>query len=72
MAVNHLDGLAEELIFCNIFANTKKLDNGVWTGEIDTTQVFNHDETPQFVNYAVDGSASGLVYAGKGDSCKKR
>ena len=46
MAINHLDELAEELISCNIFSNGKKLDNGVWNGEIDTTRVFNHDETP--------------------------
>ena len=31
----------------------------------------NHDETPQFVNYGVDGSANGLVYAGKGEECNQ-
>jgi len=35
------------------------------------TRVFNHDETPQFINYGVDGTAQCLVYAGKGESCKK-
>ena len=31
----------------------------------------NHDKTPQFINYGVDGSAKGLVYAGKGEECNK-
>ena len=31
----------------------------------------NHDETPQFINSGVNGSASGLVYAAKGDECNK-
>ena len=31
----------------------------------------NHDETPQFINYGVDGSAKGLVYASKGRECNK-
>ena len=34
-------------------------------------RMFNHDETPQFVNYGVDGTALDLVYAGKGETCKK-
>ena len=71
MACDHLNDLAEELQVCGIFTNDKKKDVGVWTGDIDFTRVFNHDETPQFVNYSVDGSASGLVYAGKGDPCTK-
>ena len=39
---------------------------GVWTGELDTTRVFNHDETPQFINYGVDGTATGLVCQERG------
>ena len=31
------------------------------------SRIFNHDETPQFVNYGVDPKSHGLVYAGKGD-----
>ena len=34
-------------------------------------RIFNNDETPQFVNYGVDGTAAGLVYAGKGEQCLK-
>ena len=34
------------------------------------SRIFNHDETPQFVNYGVDPTSHGLVYAGKGDECK--
>lgn len=26
---------------------------------------------PQFINYGVDGTPNGLVYAGRGESCKK-
>ena len=36
-----------------------------------TSRVFNNDETPQFINCGVDGTSSGLVYAGKGDQCQK-
>ena len=66
-----LDYLAEELISCGIFTNPEKVENGVWTGEIDTTRLFNHDETPQFINYGVDATQSGLAYAARGESCKK-
>jgi hypothetical protein len=32
--------------------------------------VFNHDETPQFINYGVDGTANNILYyAGKGERC---
>ena len=31
--------------------------------------MFNHDETPQFINYEVD--VSGLAYAALDESCKK-
>ena len=34
-------------------------------------RTFNHDETPQFVNYGVDPTSCGLVYAAKGDECNK-
>ena len=71
MAIEHIDGLAEELIATGIFKNAAKVDPGVWNGEIDTSRVFNHDETPQFVNYGVDGTPNGLVFAAKGEACKK-
>ena len=38
------DSLAEELIAC-IMTNYEKLDNGIWDGDIDTSRVFNFDET---------------------------
>ena len=71
MAANHLDDLAAELINAGIFTNAKKNGPGEWSGDIDTTRIFNHDETPQFVNYGVDGTPKGLVYAEKGGGCKK-
>ena len=69
MAQEHLDELADELIQCGIFKNPTKVEPGVWEGDIDTSRVFNHDETPQFVNYGIDGTANGLIYAGRGDPC---
>lgn len=65
------DSLAEELISCGILTNHEKINDGVWKGDIDTTRIFNHDETPQFINYGVDATQSGLVYAARGESCKK-
>ncbi|XP_065662835.1 beta-hexosaminidase subunit alpha isoform X2 [Hydra vulgaris] len=43
---------------------------GVWQGYIDTTRFYNHDETPKFINYRVDGNPNGLVHAGRGESCQ--
>ena len=51
--------------------NYEKLSNGVRFGDICTERIFNHDETPQFINYGVDHSALGLVYAAGGETCKK-
>ena len=63
--------MAEELIACGIMTNYEKIDEVVWEGLIDTTRLFNFDETPQFINYGVDGTQSGRVYASRGESCKK-
>ena len=79
MASSHLHTLAKELIDAGIFTNTKQVAPGVWTGQINTSRVFNHDETPQFINYGIDGTLNGLlyatpnglVYAGRGESCKR-
>lgn len=71
MAENHLDELASELIKIEIFKNAKKIGPGEWSGNIDLTRIFNHGETPQFVNYGVDRTPTGLVFAGRGSSCKK-
>lgn len=62
MTKNHLHELAGELSNVGTMKNCKKSSEGVWYGEIDTKRIFNRDETPQFVNYGVDGSASGLVF----------
>ena len=66
-----IDALAEELIDAGIMTEPEQVDDGLWEGVIDTSRVFNHDETPQFVNYGVDGTPAGLVYAGKGEACNK-
>ena len=70
MAHNILNKLAEELIKTKIFIDLIQLEIGTRSG-FDTTRVYNHDETPQFVNYEVDGTPNGLVYAGWVKSCQK-
>ena len=46
MRCSHLNKLAEELLKTNIFIDVIKLETGVWQEDIDTTRVYNHDETP--------------------------
>ena len=70
MAIRHLGELADELIESGIYTEAEQVEPGVWTGNIDTSRIFNHDETPQFVNYGVDETQGGLVYCGKGQECK--
>ena len=45
MACSHLDALAQELIDTGIFTNAKQIQLRVWTGKIDTSRVYKHDET---------------------------
>ncbi|XP_047135496.1 uncharacterized protein LOC124812660 [Hydra vulgaris] len=71
MACNHLDSLAKELVDVGIMINEKMIETGVWNGTVDTCRIFNCDETPQFINYGIDGTTSGLFYAGKGDACQR-
>ena len=58
-----INELALELISTGIFTSAVKVGPGVWEGDIDLSRIFNHDETPQFINYGVDGTPNGLVYA---------
>ena len=53
--------------------NHEKLwkSNGVWVGDTCAERIFNHDETPQFIDYGVDHSALGLVCAGREETCKE-
>ena len=71
MAINHLDALAEELIELGIFKDAVKVEPGVWTGVIDLSRVLNTDETPQHINYTVDGTSRNFFYAGKGEECNQ-
>ena len=66
-----IDELAAELIETGIFTAAVQEESGVWAGNIDVSKIFNHGETPQFINYGVDGTPNGLVYAARGDSCNK-
>ena len=66
MAEGHIDGLAEDLISAGIFTNASKVGPGKWTGDIDLSRIYNHDETPQFINFGVDSLSSGKVFGGVG------
>jgi hypothetical protein len=66
-----LDSLAEELIEAGIMTEAAQIETGVWSGNIDLCRIFNHDETPQFINFGVDGTPAGLVFAAKGETCCK-
>ena len=46
MAISHLDDLAAELILTGIFTNATQIEPGVWEGSIDTSRIYNHNETP--------------------------
>ena len=71
MAEKHINELAEELMKADIFKDATMQKSGVWSGEIDASRIYNHDETPQFIQYGIDGTPSGLYYAGKGETCQK-
>ena len=71
MAEQHIDELAEVLQAAGIMKGASKTKSGVWTGEVDVKRIFNHDKTPQFIQYGIDGTPSGLYYAGKGESCRQ-
>ena len=70
MACEHLDDFAKEAISIGIFKEAVKKRNGVWEGTLDTSRVFNMDETPQFISNGQDGTQPRLVYAEKGQECK--
>ena len=65
------DDLAAELQACDLIGDYDQEEPGVIEATIDLSRLYQHDETPQFINYGVDGSASGLVYGGRGESCQK-
>ena len=69
MAVEHLDELADLLIETGIAPTLKKIEPGVWEGQIDTSRVWAHDETPQFINYITKSNTR--VFAGSGEDSKQ-
>ena len=56
MAVDYLDSLADHLIEIGIAPDLVKEAPGVWTGRIDLTRIWAHDETPQFINFGTSGA----------------
>ena len=67
--MEHLVLHAEELITAGIFTNAVQFESVVWKGDIDTSRIYNHDETPQFVRYGHGGVAPELVYCEMGKEC---
>ena len=68
-AINHLNELAELLKKTDIAPDLEQLEPGVWRGRIDTSRIWAHDETPQFINYR---SKSGKrVFAESGQDCEE-
>ena len=70
MAIEHIDELADELVRLGIFTSAKKVGPGKWAGQIYGKRIYNRDETPQFINYGIDGSSRNLYYCGKGEQCQ--
>ena len=57
-ASRHIGELAEVLIKEGILNKPVKIESGVWTGKIDSTRVMNNLETPQFINFGLNGTAN--------------
>ena len=63
--------IVERHMWRGIFMNAKQTEPGVWTGSIDTSRIFNHNEMPQFIDYGVSGSATrALTYCGRDEKCE--
>ena len=71
MAIEYIDELAEELIDTGIATSMKQIEPGRWKGDIDTSRIWAHDETPQFVSYNSSGNSRALVLGTKGEDCAK-
>ena len=69
MAIEHLDELAELLIETGIAHSLEKVEGGVWEGDIDTSRIWAHDETPQFINY--NTTSNSRVFAESGGDCEQ-
>ena len=54
-----------------MFTNAKQETAGKWIGIVDLSRIYKFDETRQFINYGVDGTVNGLVYAGWAKECKE-
>ena len=65
------DSLAKEILEVGIMINEQIIEKGVWDGTVDTSRIFNCDETPQFVKYEIDGTSFGLFILRKGMQVKE-
>jgi len=71
MAVEYIDKLAKELIDTGIATNMKQIEPEEWKGDIDTSRIWAHDETLQFISYTSSGKSRALVFGSKGEDCTK-
>ena len=55
MATDYLDQLAALLIETGIAPTLRQKSPGVWVGSIDTSRMWAHDESPQFINLNSSG-----------------
>ena len=69
MATEHLGEFGSMLIETGIAPDLKKIEPRVWSGKIDTPQIWAHDETHQFINYKKSGLSRKKVLAGSGEDC---
>ena len=63
-----LEELAAELIANGIMREAQQISPGEWHGVIDTSRVFNIDETPQAIHFGENGSPE-IAYCPRGEVC---
>jgi len=72
MAIRYIDELAEELIeSATDSTDMVQIEPGKWKGNIDTSRIWAHDETLQFISYNNSGNSRALVLGAKGEDCSK-
>ena len=71
MATDYLDQLAALLTETGIAPTLRKKSPGVRVGSIDTSRMWDHDETPQFINFKSSGQSEKKIFAGTSHDCSK-
>ena len=71
MAIEYINELAEELMVAENATNMQQIAPGKWKGNIDTSRIWAHDETPQFISFNNSGQSRKLIIGAKGENCSK-